>query len=169
MAHERRISEVGDHEALELAARLGHRGDDDELADVARQVQAVIAAGRDQVSLRDPAPGVDHVVVARAESKDGLPGGGEQILQRVGLGMTGAEPGSPAASSSHLVQRPTEHDVVERLVPGWVEDEAALTGGAWRQRLVGFEARHLAAADTTLEVVHRAERGGEVDARLAWL
>ncbi|SDJ53459.1 hypothetical protein SAMN05192558_1258 [Actinokineospora alba] len=44
MTHEAGVAEVGDHEPLELTAGLWDRGDDDELADLAREVQAVVTA-----------------------------------------------------------------------------------------------------------------------------
>ena len=62
--HVRGITEVRDDKTFELAAGLGHRGDDDELANITQEIEAVVPSGGHQIPGRDTTPGVDHVIVA---------------------------------------------------------------------------------------------------------
>jgi len=66
VAHERRVAEVGDDEAFELAAGLRDAGQDDQSARVVGEVEAVVAARRDEMAASGAQPFVDHVVVAGA-------------------------------------------------------------------------------------------------------
>jgi hypothetical protein len=52
VSHEGRVAKVCDHEPLELAAGLRDRSDDDQLADVAGEIESVVAALEPRVAER---------------------------------------------------------------------------------------------------------------------
>jgi hypothetical protein len=50
--HERGITEICHHEPLELRARGRNARDDDQTAEVTREVETVVAAGRHEMTVR---------------------------------------------------------------------------------------------------------------------
>jgi hypothetical protein len=74
-----------------------------------------------------------------------------------------AQPGCSSARSLGLAECPAEHVLAEGVLRTGVEHQQPLTRSAKRQRLGGGQAGDRSAADSPLEVVHRAEGGRQVD------